>query len=227
VGLAGLVGAGRSELAQALCGLEPLTAGTVRLDGRPVHFGSPADAAAAGVLLLPEDRQQQGLVPLMAVRSNLTLAVLQRLSAWGGRVRRRAERQLAEEAVARLSVRCRDVEQRVWELSGGNQQKVLLGRALTGTPRVLILDEPTRGVDVGAKADIHRWIRGLARERLAVLLISSEWDELIALADRLVVLREGRVVAHLSPTGLTEEAILAQVTTASACQQSGVGGAGR
>lgn len=209
LGIAGLVGAGRSELAQALSGLNPPTAGEVFLQGTPLALRSAGEALERGIVLVPEDRRTQGLIPQMSVRENISLSILSALCGPAGQVRRAEELQLAESFQQRLSLRCRDVEQPVRELSGGNQQKVLLARALACRPRILILDEPTRGVDVGAKADIHRWIRDLAAEGMGVLLISSELEEVIALSDRILVLREGRVVTQMPTAGVTEEQLLA------------------
>jgi len=209
LGIAGLVGAGRSELAHAIAGLNPPTAGDVLVAGNPVTIRNAGEALGHGIVLVPEDRRAQGLIGQMTVRENISLSILRGLSGAGGQVRRAEESRLAEGFRQRLSVRCRDVEQPVRELSGGNQQKVLLARALACRPRILILDEPTRGVDVGAKADIHRWVRSLAAEGMGVVLISSELEEVIRLSDRILVLREGRAVTETVAAGVTEEELLA------------------
>ncbi len=216
LGLAGLVGSGRSEVARALAGLAPAGGGRLLVDGAPVRVRAVAAARAAGIVMLPEDRKLQGLIPQLSVRQNLSLSVLERLCGFGGRLRRQAETALAQKYGSLLSIRCSSVEQTVSELSGGNQQKVLLGRALACEPRVLVLDEPTRGVDVGAKADIHRWVRALAARGVGVILISSELEEVAALADRVVVMREGRSVGELAGPHTTPQELLALAATAQA-----------
>ncbi|HEY7232873.1 MAG TPA: sugar ABC transporter ATP-binding protein, partial [Gemmatimonadaceae bacterium] len=180
VGLAGLVGAGRSELARAIFGEDSYDAGDVLLDGTPTHFRSPADALRAGVAMVPEDRTSLALFLDQPVRANMSMAVLPRLRT-RRLVSRRAERALANDYVGRLRVNTPDIETPVRALSGGNQQKTVLARWLATKPKLLMLDEPTHGVDVGAKAEIHQLIRGLAREGIAILLISSELPEILAL----------------------------------------------
>jgi ABC-type sugar transport system ATPase subunit len=211
VGLAGLVGAGRSEVARAVFGADRPEAGEVRVGGRPVRFRSPADAVAAGVAMVPEDRKRLALFPEKPVRWNVSMAVLRTL---GGRgvVSRARERALAEEYVARLRVRTPGVEVPVRQLSGGNQQKTVLARWLATRPRLLILDEPTHGVDVGAKAEIHALVRSLAAEGMAVLLISSELPEVLALSDRVVVMRGGRVAATLDRAAADERTVMLHAT---------------
>jgi L-arabinose transport system ATP-binding protein len=207
LGVAGLVGAGRSELARALFGADPSTGG-IWLDGAPLRPADPRQALAAGISLTPEDRRSEGLVPTRNVRENLTLSVLDRLTRLRV-VRRGRERRLAADLVAALGVRTASVEHPVGTLSGGNQQKVVLGRALSRQPRVLLLDEPTRGVDVGAKAEIYRLVRRQAAAGTAVLLVSSELPELLGLADRILVLAQGRVTGELAAAGASEAAVLA------------------
>lgn len=168
---------------------------------------SPREALARGVVYLPEDRKRDGLVPGLRVRENVTLSVLERWSR-GGVVRLDAEREAAETATARVQLRPPDVERLARTLSGGNQQKVVLARALLADARVLIVDEPTRGVDVAAKIELHRRIRALADEGRAVLLISSELPEVLALADRVVVMREGRMTGALTAAEATAERIM-------------------
>ena len=208
VGLAGLIGAGRTPLARAIAGIEPWDSGTVRLGGRPYRPRQPRDAIAQGVVYLPEDRKRDGLVLGMRVRENVTLPVLQRFSR-GGRVRAAAEASAAQRATAGVDLRPPDPERRAHTLSGGNQQKVVLAKWLLTDAEVVMFDEPTRGVDVGAKTDLHRQIRALADAGKAVLVISSELPELLALADRVLVMREGRVVQHLAGTELTAEHVMA------------------
>ncbi len=206
LGLAGLVGAGRSELAQALFGLDPQARGRVFVDGSPLHIAGPRQALARGLGLVPEERQRQALVLGQSGRANTTLPILERLSR-ATFVRQAAERALVGEYFARLRVRGHP-ETPVAGLSGGNQQKIVLARWLAARSRILILDEPTRGVDVGAKAEIHALIDALAAEGKAVLLISSELPELLALSSRVLVLRQGRVAGELSRAEADEEQIL-------------------
>ncbi|MET3986887.1 sugar ABC transporter ATP-binding protein [Streptomyces sp. PvR034] len=208
VALAGLVGAGRSELARALVGDLPLRGGTVSVDGRALRLRRPSDAVRAGIGLAPEERKAQALFMDRSVRDNTTLAVLGPLSRLRF-VRRRAERRLAREFTDRLRVRTPSIEHPVRELSGGNQQKVVLARWLARRPKVLVLDEPTRGIDVGAKAEIYRIIADLAQAGVALLVISSELPEVLGLADRVVVMQGGRITGELSRAEATEERVLA------------------
>ncbi len=205
--LAGLVGAGRTELAHAIIGDLKLTGGEIRVDGVAVHLASPREAIRAGLCLAPEERKTQALLMRRSVRDNISLAVLGRLARFGI-IRRGAERDLAQRTVAEMRVRTPSVEQEVGKLSGGNQQKVVLGRWLARQSKLLILDEPTRGVDVGAKADIYAIIDRLAQEGVAVLVISSELPEVLGLADRIVVMQGGRVSGTLDRAEATEERVL-------------------
>lgn len=206
-GLGGLVGAGRSELARAIYGLYPLTAGEMRLDGRPWRPRSPADAVAAGLVYLPEERKRQGLVLEHSVADNVTLGWLPSLTRWGMVSRPHAAARLAA-ALPRFHVRAASSAQPVGTLSGGNQQKALLARWLERDPGVALLDEPTRGVDVGAKAEIHELIRQLAARGSAVVLITSDLPELLALSDRVLVLAGGRLAGELRAQTATPEAVL-------------------
>jgi L-arabinose transport system ATP-binding protein len=208
VGLAGLIGAGRSELALALAGGEPIRSGRVLVDGVRPRPGSPGAAIRAGLGLAPEERRAQALFRHRSVRDNISLVVLERLRR-RRLVRRGAERALAREYVDLLRVRTPSMEQEVRKLSGGNQQKVVLARWLARKPRVLILDEPTRGIDVGAKAEIYQIIADLAEQGVALLVISSELPEVIGLADRVLVMQNGRITGELDRSEATEEAILA------------------
>jgi len=204
VGLAGLVGSGRTELARALFGLAPIDAGGVLVDGRPARIDGPRTAKASGIGFVTEDRRGEGLVPLLSIQDNLALAAgTSRLRM--GLIRRGAERRHAQETISRLAIRARGPEQPVGELSGGNQQKVVLGKWMSGRMRVLILDEPTRGVDVGAKVEIYQVINDVTDQGTGVLLISSEMPEVIGMSDRIVVLRSGRVAGELDPTASEEE----------------------
>ena len=197
VGIYGLVGAGRSEFAQAVFGLRPAS-GLVRIDGNRCAIGRPREALNAGIAYVPEDRLSQGLCLGLPVRSNAVLSTLQRWTR-GFLASRTREQQATRQIAGQLEVRYRSTEQPVQQLSGGNQQKVVLGRWLLAQPKILILDEPTRGVDVGAKAEIHRHLRRLAGEGCAILLISSELPEVLEHSDRVVVFREGEIAGEFDP----------------------------
>jgi ABC-type sugar transport system ATPase subunit len=196
-GFIGLIGAGRSDVARALVGIGYGRTGSVLLDGKVLKLRNPADAAAIGIALVPEDRHSEGLVLSAPVVDNIALPQLSALSRWGFASRRRASA-VAREQVKALRIRTRSVRTTVKDLSGGNQQKVVLAKWLARGCRVLILDEPTRGVDVGAKAEIYELIRELTRKRTAVMLISSELPEILHLADEILVMSEGRIVARLA-----------------------------
>jgi rhamnose transport system ATP-binding protein len=208
VGLAGLVGAGRTELARVLFGLARRDRGTVRVAGRQFDPRSAAEAIAGGLAYLPEDRRRHGVVLDLPVAANLTLAALGTVSH-GGWLDARAERTTAARLVDALGVRTASLETPVRQLSGGNQQKVALGRWLVRVPHVLVLDEPTQGVDVGAKAEIHRLIGDLAAKGLGVLLISSELPEILGISDRILVMRQGQVVAHFDRAVADAESVMA------------------
>ena len=208
VGLAGLLGSGRTEVARAIFGADPPEAGTIRVMGKHVSPGEPADAIALSVGYCSEDRKADGIIPDMSVRENLTLAILPRLTKMGV-VDETRQRAIVDRFVARLAIKAASVEQKIRELSGGNQQKVLLARWLCTDPKLLILDEPTRGIDVGAKAEIQSLIRELADQGLGVLMISSELEEIIEGADRVFVLSDGRTVADLPHAEANAAAIMA------------------
>jgi rhamnose transport system ATP-binding protein len=207
LGLAGLVGAGRTELARVLFGLTPADAGEIRLRGRPVTVDSPARAVQLGIAYVPEDRRCHGVILDMPVSANTTLAVLRKISTLGF-LRFSQEYHLVAGFVSRLGIKTPSVETPVGNLSGGNQQKVALARWLATKPAVLILDEPTQGVDVGAKAEIHRLMGELAGQGLAILMISSELPEILGMSDRIVVLHGGTVAGSLDRTTATQEAVL-------------------
>jgi rhamnose transport system ATP-binding protein len=209
VGLAGLVGSGRTEVARALFGADRIDAGEVLLDGRPVRIRGPRHAARLGIAMVPESRKEQGLVMVRPVRENVTLATLPTFADVGV-VSTRRERRRVREISQELDVRAGSIEAPVTTLSGGNQQKTLFGKWLLRRPRVLITDEPTRGVDVGAKHQIYELIVRLAADGMAVLLISSELEEVLGLAHRILVMRRGRVVAELG----AEEASMERVMSA-------------
>jgi ABC-type sugar transport system ATPase subunit/ribose/xylose/arabinose/galactoside ABC-type transport system permease subunit len=222
LGLYGLIGAGRSEWAQAIFGLRGLASGTVWLDGQSVALAGPGAMIQRGVAYVPEDRLRQGLCRGLSVRANLVLASLRRL-AFGPWISGTREVRQASAAADRLRIRLRSVEQPAGTLSGGNQQKVVLGRWLDCDPRVLILDEPTRGVDVGAKAEIHTLIHRLAEEGRAVVLISSDLPEVLAQSDRLAVFREGRLTATFDPRATSAETIAAAAIPSGEAERQGDG----
>jgi len=209
VGLAGLVGSGRTEVARAIFGADRIDKGTIRLNGTPVRIRSPQDARNLGIGYVPEDRKVQGLVPGMTVRDNVTLAVLRQLARAGHVVDRSVLEGVARRYVHELHLRPLRTDLPVGSLSGGNQQKVVLAKWLAVDLKVLLLDEPTRGIDVGAKAEIHGLIDELAHRGMAILLISSELPEVLAMSDRILVMSEGRLVGELSRKEATQERILA------------------
>ena len=211
VGLAGLVGAGRTALARIVFGLTPADAGEIRVRGRRVSIGSPAEAIALGIGYCPEDRRQHGIVPEMPVSANVTLAALDRFSDGRplGAFDFARERSVAADYVRRLGIRTPSIFTRVGSLSGGNQQKVALSRWLLTEPSVLILDEPTQGIDVGAKAEIHSLMVGLAEQGVAIVMISSELPEILGMSDRVAVMRGGTVVEVLGRDEASQEHLLA------------------
>jgi len=211
LGFSGLVGAGRTEVARVLFGIDRAESGEIWLKGTKVHIRSPQQAMDYGIAYVPEDRHQQGLVMNFSIASNVTLAILQKVSRLGLLDPRR-EQKIASEYSSQLNVRSAGVEQLVSALSGGNQQKVVLGKWLATNPSVLILDEPTRGIDVGAKAEVHRIISDLAARGLAIILISSELPEVLAIADRVIVLHEGRVTGTFTRSEATQERVMFAAT---------------
>ena len=208
LGLAGLVGAGRTELARVLFGLTPADSGRILLRGRPAAVRSPGEAVRHGIAYLPEDRRRHGVILEMPVASNMTLAILRRLAV-GGMMRLGRERRVAESFAERLEIKTPSVDTPVADLSGGNQQKVALARWLAAEPSMIILDEPTQGVDVGAKAEIHRLMCELAGRGMAILMISSELPEVLGMSDRIAVMHQGRIVRTLDRSEATQERILA------------------
>jgi galactofuranose transport system ATP-binding protein len=220
VGLAGLLGSGRTELARAVFGADRPDGGEMEFDGTPFAPETPAAAIAAGIGFCSEDRKLDGVVPDMSVRENLTLALLPHI-AQAGVVDREKQREVVDRFIRRLAIKCSSSDQPVRELSGGNQQKVLLARWLCMNPRLLILDEPTRGIDVGAKAEIQSLIGQLAADGLGVLMISSEIEEILEGSDRVFVLREGKTVANLAREQISEEAIIAAMADGTAALHQG------
>lgn len=211
LGLAGLVGAGRSEFAQALFGIDPRVAGTILLDGQPVKIASPADAIRRGIVLVPEDRRRCGLIVEQTVRENITLPALAAFSR-AGVVDRAAERKAADEMTVKLNVKAPSIETKTANLSGGNQQKVVLAKWMSLGPKLMIMDEPTRGVDVGAKAEIYQLMRELAERGVAILMISSDMEEILGQSDRIAVMHEGAISGILERNEATEEAIMELAT---------------
>jgi ABC-type sugar transport system ATPase subunit len=211
VGLAGLMGSGRTTLAKALVGAVPLKAGEIRLRGEPVRFRNPGAALRAGVALVPEDRRAQGLVGVLPARDNMVLMSMIRQKASLGIIRPGALRQLADRAITDFEVRPGEPERPAATFSGGNQQKLLLARAVLSGAEVLIIDQPTAGVDVGTKAQIHRILRALAEEGKAILMLSDEIDELLGLSDRLLVMREGELVAEHDRGGVERSQLITEV----------------
>jgi rhamnose transport system ATP-binding protein len=211
VGMAGLVGAGRTDVARALFGVLDVDSGTVRINGQAASIRQPRDALAHGMVYVPEDRQHQGLLMTMNVSNNITLAALERISSrhW---LRRRVEDGFANEYVDKLRIVLRRLGQPVRELSGGNQQKVVLAKWMLAEPKIILLDEPTRGIDIGAKSEVHRLIGELASQGLAILMISSEMPEILAMSDRIIVMREGRISGHFTREEATAERIIAAAT---------------
>ena len=207
IGLGGLLGAGRTEAARAIFGVDRLTKGSIKVKGDGDGLNSPADAIRSGFGYLTEDRKAEGIIPDMSVRENLTLALLPKLTR-KGQIDRARERKLVETYIKALGIKTANMEQPIRELSGGNQQKVLLARWLAIEPDLLILDEPTRGVDVGAKREIQAIIRDSVKKGVGVVLISSEFEEIVEGADRIIVLNEGRIVTELTNPGITEDALV-------------------
>ncbi len=207
LGLAGLIGAGRTEFARMLFGLTPADSGRILLHGKPVRIASPRDAVLHGIAYVPEDRQKHGIIAEFSVAWNTTLAILPGISA-GGFLDFARERQLAEAEVHELGVKTPSVDTVVGDLSGGNQQKVSLARWLVSKPAVIILDEPTQGVDVAAKAEIHRLMGDMAKRGIALILISSDLPEILGLSDRIAVLHDKRIMATLERQEATQEKVL-------------------
>lgn len=211
VGLAGLVGSGRTELLRTLFGVTPPLAGTIRVAGQPIRMSSPQTAIAAGVSLVPEDRQHLGLILRMAIRENLSLPSLRR-QQHAGLLDRSREKALAAEMLGRLAIKATGDRQIAETLSGGNQQKVVLGKWLATEPRLFLLDEPTRGIDVGAKEEIYRLMEELARRGAAILMASSDMEEILGMSDRVLVMHEGCIAGELARNELDEEVIMGLAT---------------
>jgi ribose transport system ATP-binding protein len=207
VGVAGLLGAGRTEMARAIVGADRRDAGEIRVNGETVRMDHPADAIRRGIGFMPEDRKTQGLIQLLSVGENTTLPALGRFSR-GGLLRRREAAAAASKLVKDLRIRTPGLDQPVAQLSGGNQQKVVLAKWLSMRPRVLIFDEPTRGIDVGAKQEIYDMLRRLADAGVAILMISSDMEEVIGVSDRIAVMHEGAISGFLDRSQFSEHNVL-------------------
>jgi ABC-type sugar transport system ATPase subunit len=212
VGLAGLIGAGRTETVRLICGADPRTSGTVLIDGAEVRLNTPADAVRHGIGWVPEDRKQQGLILGMDVKQNITLAVIERISSALGAIDAKQERAIADRYVKMLAIATPSIAKIVGGLSGGNQQKVVLAKWLAARPKILILDEPTRGIDIGAKAEVHALMSQLAGQGMAILMISSELPEIMGMSDRVIVMCQGRVTGEFQRHELSQERIMSCAT---------------
>jgi len=211
LGLAGLVGAGRTNVARAIFGVEPASGGSIQVDGREVLITSPQQAIQLGLAYVPEDRQLHGLIPAMPLTPNISLPILHHFAQLGW-LQDKSERKSAYDAALQMEVRANNIWQLARELSGGNQQKVVLAKWLSTNPRILILDEPTRGIDVGTKAAVHGLMSKLASEGMAILMISSELPEILGMSDRVIVMREGHVTGHFSRAEATQENVISAAT---------------
>lgn len=211
VGLAGLVGAGRSELAQLIFGVRRATGGVIEIDGEPVVIHSPRAVIELGIGFLTENRKEQGLFLEMAAQENITMATLERDARWGMLNRKKAQT-LSDDAISLLNIRVPHAQVRAGGLSGGNQQKLLISRWVAIGPRILLLDEPTRGVDVGAKSEIYRIMTQMARQGVAILMISSELPEVVGMSDRVYVMREGSIAGELQAGDISQESIMTLAT---------------
>jgi inositol transport system ATP-binding protein len=212
LGVAGLVGAGRTEMARAVFGADAFDSGRVIMNDREVHIRSPQDAIRNGIGLVPEDRKQQALFLALAVRINLSMASHRQILRWGVFIDETAERAMVEEYRQKLNIRMASPEQLIASLSGGNQQKVTLARWLALRPKVLIVDEPTRGIDIGAKVEVHNLLFEMAETGIAVVAISSELPEVLAISDRIITMREGRVTGEIKREDATEEILMSMMT---------------
>lgn len=208
LGIAGLVGSGRSNVAEAVFGVTPASSGSIEINGNPVNIDSPKTAIRNRMAFLTEDRKDTGCLLVLNILENMQIAVLQDRFASGGFVREKQAYAACEEMSRKLRVKTPNLHEKIENLSGGNQQKVLIGRWLLTNPRILILDEPTRGIDVGAKAEIHRFVTELARDGVAVIMISSELPEVLGMSDRVMVMHEGRVTGFLDRSEATQITIM-------------------
>lgn len=212
VGLAGLIGAGRTELVRLICGVDSLTTGEVLIEGQQVRIKSPADALKQGIGWIPEDRKLHGLILGMDVQENTTMAIMQRISNLLGVVRQKEAKKISSHYVEALSIATPNLTQTVRNLSGGNQQKVVLAKWLSTEPKLLIMDEPTRGIDIGAKAEVHGLMSRLAQQGMGILMISSEMPEIIGMSDRVIVMCQGRITGEFKRGQLSQEEIMTCAT---------------
>ncbi len=212
LGMAGLLGSGRTDVARAIFGADNKENGRIVLDGKEINPRNPNDAIRAGIAFLSEDRKAEGIIPDLSVRENLTLAALPELTS-AGIVSRAKQNEIVEKFMRRLGIKAASADQKIRELSGGNQQKVLLARWLCRNPKFLFLDEPTRGIDIGAKGEIQALVNELAREGLGVLMISSELEELVEGSDRVVVMRDGKLSAELRGEQISQDSIINAMAT--------------
>jgi inositol transport system ATP-binding protein len=221
LGLAGLVGAGRTETARAIFGADRFDEGAISVAGQPVSFASPLDAMRCGIGLVPEDRKKQALFLRLAIRTNITIAAHDQISAFRFFIDERKENKLVNDYRRLLSIRMASADQAAGNLSGGNQQKVVLARWLALRPKILIVDEPTRGIDIGSKVEVHNLLVEMAKSGIAVLVISSELPEILSLSDRIVTMREGRVTGEIKRTDATQENLMAMMTLHEASKGAG------
>ena len=212
LGIAGLVGAGRTETARAIFGADKIDSGRTIVDGKPANILSPRDAINYGIGLVPEDRKQQALFLALAIRTNLSIAAHKRISSLSIFISKAKEDQLVEQYKTLLNIRMSSPDQLVGNLSGGNQQKVVLARWLALRPKVLIVDEPTRGIDVGAKVEVHNLLFEMAASGIAIIVISSELPEILALSDRIVTMREGRITGEIRGADADQERLMTLMT---------------
>jgi inositol transport system ATP-binding protein len=212
LGIAGLIGAGRTETARAIFGADPFDSGSILIGDQPVSIRTPQQAIHHGIGLVPEDRKQQALFLSLAIKTNLSIAVHDRISRWGAFIDSRKEADLVSEYRKRLNIRMASADQAVGSLSGGNQQKVVLARWLALGPKILIVDEPTRGIDVGAKVEVHNLLFEMANSGIAVIAISSELPEILAISDRIVTMREGRVTGEILRADADQEKLMTMMT---------------
>jgi ABC-type sugar transport system ATPase subunit len=212
VGLAGLIGAGRTEVVRLICGADRRSGGDTLIDGTPVSIQTPADAVNAGIGWVPEDRKQHGLVLSMNIRQNITLPILKRISNLLGKVQVKNEKEITRHYVASLAIATPDMSKTVKYLSGGNQQKVVLAKWLSTEPKILIMDEPTRGIDVGAKAEFHALMSRLAQQGIGILMISSEMPEIMGMSDRVIVMCQGRVTGEFRRGRMSQVEIMTCAT---------------
>ena len=208
VGFSGLVGAGRTELMRAITGADPMTGGEVFLDGKPLKCKTPHDAIKNGIVMVPEDRKLQGIVPRMSVGRNISVGSLDKLAGFLGTVDAKREVEMGQDGKKKFNIKTPDLEKAIVELSGGNQQKCIVARWMETEPRVLILDEPTKGIDVGAKSEFYNLICEFAKQGIAVILISSELPEVMGLSDRIIVMKGRRMVGEIPASEATEEKLL-------------------